>query len=93
MALSLALADWLGKVAPIWLSIGIGGGCLVVGGTLGFVISSESLLDQIDLYRERKRLLDHDMDDDNVVVVPPETTTLDDRASKTESTHTRDMDP
>jgi hypothetical protein len=57
VALSLLLADWLGKVAPIWLSVGIGGGCLVVGGTLGFVKSSESLLDQIDLYRERKRLL------------------------------------
>ncbi len=57
-ALSLLLADWLGKVAPIWLTIGIGGGCLVVGGTLGFVKTSESLLDQIDLYRERQRLLD-----------------------------------
>ena len=56
-ALTLLLADWLGKVAPIWLTVGIGGGCLVVGGTVGFVKTCESLLDQIDLYRERQRLL------------------------------------
>lgn len=54
-ATSLLLADWLGKVAPIWLSVGIGGGCLVVGGTFGFVKSSESLLDQVEVYRERRR--------------------------------------
>jgi hypothetical protein len=54
-ATSLLLADWLGKVAPIWLSVGIGGGCLVVGGTVGFVKSCESLLDQVEVHRERRR--------------------------------------
>jgi hypothetical protein len=55
-ALSLVLADWLGKVAPIWLSVGIGGGCLVVGTTWGFVVGAENVVDQIELWRERRRL-------------------------------------
>ena len=55
---SLLLADWLGKVAPIWLSVGIGGACLVVGGTVGFVTTMESVLNEIDFYRQRQLLLE-----------------------------------
>jgi hypothetical protein len=54
--LTLLAADFLGKVAPLWLSVGIGGTCFVVGGTYAFVQGGDMLLDQIELLVEKRRL-------------------------------------
>jgi hypothetical protein len=48
VAMSILIADWMGRVAPIWLSLGIGGGCWVIGGTWGFVQVMEPLLDRLE---------------------------------------------
>ena len=54
--LSLALADFLGKVAPIALAVAAGGGLVVAGGTFGVVKLGEYGLDELDFWQERRVL-------------------------------------
>jgi hypothetical protein len=54
--LSLALADFLGKVAPIALAVAAGGGLVVAGGTFGVVKLGEYGLDELDFWQERRLL-------------------------------------
>jgi hypothetical protein len=54
--LSLVLADFLGKVAPIALAVAAGGGLVAAGGAFGFVKLGEYGLDELDFWRERRLL-------------------------------------
>ena len=54
--ISLALADFLGKVAPLALAIVAGGGLVAVGGTYGIVKLGEYGLDELDFWNERRLL-------------------------------------
>jgi len=53
---TLIIADWMGKVAPLWLSVGIGGGCFVVGGTWLLVEGGDRLVDSIEYMVEQRRM-------------------------------------
>lgn len=57
ISISTLLADFLGKVAPLWLAVGIGGTCFVVGGTYGIVTTGMQALEYLDMTWERQRLL------------------------------------
>ena len=79
VSLSTLMADFLGKVAPLWLAVGIGGTCFVVGGTIGIVQGGDYLLTEIEMWQERKRLdlsdygIDAEGDDsENTTVVDDE---------------------
>ena len=54
--ISLALADFLGKVAPLALAVAAGGGLVAVGGTYGIVKLGELGLDELDFWNERRLL-------------------------------------
>ena len=57
VSLTALLADFLGKVAPLWLSVGVGGTCFVAGGTVAFVQSTDQLCEHIEWYwRTRKHV-------------------------------------
>lgn len=56
LGLTLAVADFLGKCAPLILAVAFGGGAIVVGGTYGLVKLGEYGLDELDIWHE-KRLL------------------------------------
>ena len=52
-AASVVGSIWLSKVAPIFVTLVFGGGCLAVGGTCAFVSVGDKLLDNVDTwYRE-----------------------------------------
>mmetsp|Transcript_23946 Transcript_23946/g.56568 ORF Transcript_23946/g.56568 Transcript_23946/m.56568 type:complete len:386 (-) Transcript_23946:541-1698(-) len=53
---SLALADFLGKVAPLALALAAGGGLVTVGGTVGLVKLGEYGLDELEYWHERRQL-------------------------------------
>jgi hypothetical protein len=57
ISVSALVADFLGKVAPLWLAVGIGGTCFVVGGTYGVVTTGMQALEYLDMTWERQRLL------------------------------------
>jgi hypothetical protein len=48
--------DFLGRVAPLWLAVVFGGGCFVAGGTYGFVKAGDYLLEELQLWHERRQL-------------------------------------
>ena len=50
------MAFFLGKVAPLWLSVGVGGMCFIVGGTYATVTCGEYLWQEGELALERRRL-------------------------------------
>jgi len=54
--ISLALADFLGKVAPLALAVAAGGGLVAVGGTYGIVKLGEYGLDELEFWNERRLL-------------------------------------
>ena len=54
--ISLALADFLGKVAPLKLAVVAGGGLVATGGTIGIVKLGELALDELDFWNERRQL-------------------------------------
>jgi hypothetical protein len=56
VSLSTLMADFLGKVAPLWLAVGIGGTCFVVGGTVGFVKGGDYLWTEVEMMVEKRRL-------------------------------------
>lgn len=64
--LSLPLAYFLGKVAPLELARYAGGGSVVVGGTYAVIKLGEYGLDELDFWRESLRLqVGSDTTDDN----------------------------
>jgi len=56
MSLSTLAADFLGKVAPLWLAVGVGGTAFVATGTWGFVKIIDSLWNALELWQERRKL-------------------------------------
>jgi hypothetical protein len=74
-SLSALMADFLGKVAPLWLAVAIGGTCFVVGGTAAFVQGGDYLCSEIEMWQERRRLeipgIDEDEDEDEPEVEKP----------------------
>lgn len=54
--LSVVVADFLGKCAPLSLALAFGGGAILLGGTIGMVKVGEYALDELDIWHE-KRLL------------------------------------
>lgn len=56
VSFSTLVADFLGKVAPLWLAVGIGGTCFVVGGTACVVQGGDYVWTEIEMWHERKRL-------------------------------------
>jgi len=54
--ISMALADFLGKVAPLALAVLAGGGLVAMGGTYGIVKLGEYGLDELDFWHERRLL-------------------------------------
>ncbi|VEU34556.1 unnamed protein product [Pseudo-nitzschia multistriata] len=53
---SLAMADFLGKVAPLALALAAGGGLVAVGGTYSIIRLGEYGLDELDFWHERRLL-------------------------------------
>lgn len=62
--LSLTLANFLGKVAPLKLAVFAGGGALTAGGTFTVIKVGEYGLDNLDLWHERRLLRRQDSTDD-----------------------------
>lgn len=56
-ATALALVLQLWRVIPGPIAVGFGSACLVALGTWGFVWLGEEILDQLELWRERRRLV------------------------------------
>jgi hypothetical protein len=49
-------AVFLGKVAPLWLSVGVGGLCFITGGTYATITCGEYMWQEVELALERRRL-------------------------------------
>eukprot|EP00546_Thalassionema_frauenfeldii_P017347 CAMPEP_0178902102 /NCGR_PEP_ID=MMETSP0786-20121207/4420_1 /TAXON_ID=186022 /ORGANISM="Thalassionema frauenfeldii, Strain CCMP 1798" /LENGTH=325 /DNA_ID=CAMNT_0020573335 /DNA_START=189 /DNA_END=1169 /DNA_ORIENTATION=+ len=62
---STALATFLAKVAPIWLSVAMGGGCLVAGGTYGFCQAGERIWQYLEERNYSNRKLKQTEDDED----------------------------
>lgn len=71
LGVTLFVADWLGKVAPLWLSVGIGCACFVVGGTWAVVEGGDHLVDSIEYMIEQKRMKQKDERDYLNITVDP----------------------
>jgi hypothetical protein len=56
LGLSSLGAVFLGKVAPLWLSVGVGGLCFITGGTYAAVTCGEYAWQEVELALERQRL-------------------------------------
>ena len=56
MSLSTLAADFLGKTAPLWLAVGVGGTCFVAGGTYAVTTAGDKLLTALELWTEQRRL-------------------------------------
>jgi hypothetical protein len=64
LSLSTLMADFLGRTAPLWLAVGVGGTCFVLGSTYGITLLSDSIYTTLSLWHER-RLLDKKRGDTN----------------------------
>ena len=59
LSVSTLLADFLGKTAPLWLAVGVGGSCFVVAGTAGTIALGETLVFQLQAWLQQRRLQNH----------------------------------
>jgi hypothetical protein len=57
LGLSSLGAVFLGKVAPLWLSVGVGGLCFITGGTYATIMCGEYIWQEVELTLERQRLM------------------------------------
>jgi hypothetical protein len=55
-SLSTLMADFLGRTAPLWLAVGVGGTCFVLGSTYALTTLSDFLYTAISLRHERWKL-------------------------------------
>lgn len=67
LSVSALAADWLGKVAPLWVAVGIGGTCFVTGVTWAIINTGDALMTHFDVYME-KRKLQLQTEDENLVI-------------------------
>jgi hypothetical protein len=56
LSLSTLIADFLGKTAPLWLAVGVGGTFFVVAGTAGTILLGESAAVNLQAWLVHKRL-------------------------------------
>lgn len=56
LSASTILADFFGKVAPLWLAVLFGGGCFVAGGTVAFVKVGDKAIDEFEMWKEQRQL-------------------------------------
>jgi hypothetical protein len=56
VAITGLVGDFFGRVAPLWLAVIFGGGCFVAGGTYAFVKAGDYLLEELQLWQERRQL-------------------------------------
>jgi hypothetical protein len=56
LSLSTLMADFLGRTAPLWLAVGVGGTCFVLGSTYGITLLSDSIYTSLSLWNERRLL-------------------------------------
>lgn len=68
LSVSTIMADFLGKVAPLWLAVLFGGGCFVAGGTAAFVQVGDKAMDEFEMWKEQRQLRLQGPDDDTSVV-------------------------
>ncbi|KAL7565790.1 hypothetical protein ACA910_015570 [Epithemia clementina (nom. ined.)] len=57
LSFSTLVADFFSKTAPLWLAVGVGGTCFVVGGTALSIFAGERALASIELWLEQRLLL------------------------------------
>jgi hypothetical protein len=55
-SLSTLMADFLGRTAPLWLAVGVGGTCFVIGSTYAITMSSDYIYTSFTLWHERRKL-------------------------------------
>lgn len=53
---STLAVDFLGKTAPLWLAVGVGGTFFVIGSTVGLTVAGDALITTGELWRERRKL-------------------------------------
>lgn len=56
LSISTLVADFLGKTAPLWLAVGVGGTCFVAGSTYGLTVAGDLAFANLKLWHERRRL-------------------------------------
>lgn len=56
LSMTTLAADFLGKTAPLWLAVGVGGTCFVVAGTWGIAVAGDALITAAQIWYERRRL-------------------------------------
>jgi hypothetical protein len=50
------MADFLGKTAPLWLAVGVGGSCFVTAGTVGTIALGEACVSNLQAWIQQRRL-------------------------------------
>jgi hypothetical protein len=65
VSVSALLGDFFGKVAPLWLAVGVGGVCLVAGGTVAFVKLGDYCIEEVEMWAERRRLQLEEVDEND----------------------------
>jgi len=78
MSLSTLAADFLGKTAPLWLAVGVGGTCFVGGGTWAFTALGDALWTAVQVGMEKRKLHTNDDHDEDDVTSASATTSSDD---------------
>jgi len=56
LSLSTIVADFLGKTAPLWLAVGVGGLFFVVSTTVGTVVLGEAAANSFQAWQFQRRL-------------------------------------
>jgi hypothetical protein len=56
LSLSTLAVDFLGKTAPLWLAVGVGGTFFVIGSTVGLTVAGDALITAGEMRRERRKL-------------------------------------
>jgi hypothetical protein len=55
-SLSTLMADFLGRTAPLWLAVGVGGTCFVLSATYAITMSTDFIYTALNLWHERRKL-------------------------------------
>jgi hypothetical protein len=50
------VADFLGKTAPLWLAVGVGGGCFVAASTYCFCQAGNAVWTALEVWYQQRRL-------------------------------------
>ena len=72
LSVSTLAADFLGKTAPLWLAVGIGGTSFVAAVTWATVTGGDALLTNLDLFFERRKLFAPDVDEHPTYLETPD---------------------